>query len=48
MEVIKQNYQSAPKYQPAAPPKLKSQVNKNTVAQKNLEEISIKNNVFIA
>lgn len=48
MEVIKQNYQNAPKYQPAVPPKLKSKVNKNTIAQKNLEEISIKTNVFIS
>lgn len=48
MEVINQNYQSAPKYQPAVPPKLKGKVNKNIVSQKNLEEISIKNNGFIS
>lgn len=35
MEIINQNYQSAPKYQPALPHKLKSKVNKNTISQKN-------------
>lgn len=48
MEVINQNYQNAPKYQPAVPPKLKSKVNKNTVSQKNLEKTSIKRNGFIS
>lgn len=33
MEVINQNYQSAPKYQSAASPKLKSKVNKNKISQ---------------
>lgn len=33
MEVINRNYQSAPKYQSAASPELKSKVNKNKISQ---------------